>query len=105
MYTASMVVDILLKLLGRNPSAFNDSSKWSAVIASLLFYGAPIFLLLLFISPFLYIWFHSKKFNLKSIIIGVITGFILVAIGVYAMYWAFLLLGSLAVYSLYGGTI
>lgn len=100
-----MLSDILLKILGENPAAYQSAKhKTAIIIVDLAFILVPLILILLFLSPFIYLWLKKKRFTLRNILISFFVGAGLVALGMLGVYGSILLLHGLAVQDIYGGS-
>lgn len=98
-----MLADFLLKLLGNNPAAYPTAEdKWITISVELTMYSIPIILILLFISPFIFLWICKKRFTLKNIVIALITSTALVSLALFGLWLAFWYLQGLAFRDLYG---
>lgn len=105
-----MLVDTLLRMIGSNPDAyFQESGKWSTIFFHLLFnYFFPSLPWVLAIIPWVYFFIKRDKHkkDIKKFIWKIakysVAGFLL---GYFTPWLIGAILGSLAAYSMYGGTI
>ncbi len=98
-----MIADTLLRLLGANPIAYPDpEDKWIVIGVRAAFVAVPIILIILFLAPFLYLWFKKKRFTLRNVLISLLVGAVLLALGVGGVYVTILILHGLAVQDIYG---
>lgn len=97
-----MFADFLLKLLGNNPAAYPTAEdKWITISVELTMYSIPIFLILLLISPFIFLWLRKKRFSLKNIVIAVIVSAALVTLAIFFIYVSIMLLHAHTVREIY----
>ena len=97
-----MLADWILQLYGEDPTLISDGNKWPFIFADAVFYGWPFFLLLLFLTPFGFVWWKYRRFSLKSLVVAFVVGVILAGAGVYGLVWGFAALQGLAARDIYG---
>ena len=98
-----MLADFLLKLLGNNPAAYPTvEDKWITISVELTMYSIPILLVLLLISPFVFLWLRKKRFSLKNIVLAILVSAALVSLALYGLWLSFWYLQGLAFRDLHG---
>lgn len=80
MNLSTAIADFLLKLFNDDPGQYSQEiDKWVSVSVIGLFYGVPLLLLLILISPFLYMVRKRKRFSLRNVILAAVIGILLAA--------------------------
>lgn len=83
-----MLADTILRLLGRTPAAYPESSdKWAAITADLTDILIPVLITLLFFAPFAFLVWRKKKkgkdFTIFNILFSLAVGGVLA----YGLWW------------------
>lgn len=80
MSLSTAIADFILKLFNEDAGAYTQTiDKWVHVWVLLTFYGLPLLLLIILISPFLYMVRKRKRFSVRNVIIAAIVGILLAA--------------------------
>ena len=99
-----MVADwLLLNIFGENPAQYSqDIDKWAALFARFVFYGIPVFLILLFLSPYIFLLIKRKPFSIKNIFISTILAVLLIFIGIFLVWFGIYYWQGIAFKGFYG---
>lgn len=82
-----MLADTILRLLGNNPAAYSEKTKWPVIVADLTDLAVPIVITLLFFAPFAFLVWRKKKkgkdFTIFNILFSLAVGGVLA----YGLWW------------------
>lgn len=99
-----MIADRILELLGNTPAAYGPKDKWPVIFADLFFYSLPIIFILLFVAPFIWIfWYKKRPFTLRTFGLTLLKGVGFVFLGLVALFFLASYLQGLAFRAIHGG--
>jgi FtsH-binding integral membrane protein len=98
-----MFADFLLRILGEDPVVFTSAKdKWAAVLGASTDFLVPQGQIVVFLIPFVVIWFRKKRFTFSNAFGATLIGIVL-ALAVYLLDEWFLIYGQAAAFKAFHG--